>query len=240
MRRRTSCCVARSRSKSTTVRRRTETKRFASLARRCGLWARVLDANFDQGWLALEFVALGSIRDRLATNAAAELLALARWAVPLARAIARVHRAGLVHADIKPANILLRSVEEPILSDFGICAARGTPSLGRSAGYLSPERLAGQVLDPDDDIYAYGRVIDDVVAQKGRPRNRTSHGERWQTDACSPEGSDLPMAISSRTWSRDWSKDRRQSDPRGEGCSRSSCPGDLRKLREMLVPRQKR
>jgi serine/threonine-protein kinase len=39
----------------------------------------------------------------------------------------------------------------------------GAPAEGGSAGYLSPERLAGRASDPRDDVYGYGRVLEDVI-----------------------------------------------------------------------------
>jgi len=78
-----------------------------------------------------------------------------------------VHAAGLVHADVKPANVLLRQLADPVLGDFGIARPRGAAGEGGSAGYVSPERLGGRASDPRDDVYAYGRVIEDVLARFG-------------------------------------------------------------------------
>jgi serine/threonine-protein kinase len=126
---------------------------------------RIYDACFEQGWLALEWVGLGSVRDLLAAGRGQELAPVAGWAEALARAIARVHAAGLVHGDIKPANVLMRSPQDPVLSDFGISAPFFARALGGSAGYLSPERLEGAALSPRDDIYGFGRVLEDVLAR---------------------------------------------------------------------------
>src|SRR6202011_4352088 len=65
---------------------------------------RVFDVDPRQGWLALEWASLGALRSLLQTGKAAGLLPIARWALPLAQVIARVHAAGWVHQDIKPAN----------------------------------------------------------------------------------------------------------------------------------------
>ncbi|MEJ7728922.1 MAG: protein kinase [Polyangiaceae bacterium] len=105
------------------------------------------------------------MRDVLRTGGVATLVPMERWARPLARALARVHAADLVHADVKPANVLLRQPSEPVLGDFGIARPRGAPSEGGSPGYLSPERLGGRASDPRDDVYAYGRVLEDVLAR---------------------------------------------------------------------------
>ncbi|WP_437684688.1 serine/threonine-protein kinase [Sorangium sp. So ce176] len=126
---------------------------------------RVFDADPDEGWIALEWIARGSVRDALRAGDAAALAPVARWARPLARALARVHERGYVHADVKPANVLLRNVGEPVLSDFGLARPRGAPSAGGSPGYVSPERLAGRPSDPRDDVYGYGRVLEDVLVR---------------------------------------------------------------------------
>src|SRR5262249_44783968 len=81
---------------------------------------RVFDAAPGEGWPALEWVARGSVRDVLRTGDLTPLAPVARWARPLARALARVHAEGLVHADMKPANVLLRQPHDPVLGDFGI------------------------------------------------------------------------------------------------------------------------
>jgi serine/threonine-protein kinase len=126
---------------------------------------RVFDADPTEGWIALEWIPRGSVRDVLRGGDPALLASVARWARPLARAIARVHAHGYVHADIKPANVLLRSLNEPVLGDFGIARPRGAPSEGGSPGYVSPERLGGRPSDPRDDIYGYGRVLEDVLVR---------------------------------------------------------------------------
>ncbi|HEY2370060.1 MAG TPA: protein kinase, partial [Polyangiaceae bacterium] len=70
---------------------------------------------------------------------------------------------GLVHLDVKPANVLLLSHAEPALADFGIARRAGQESPAGSMGYVSPERLAKQPADFRDDVYAFGRVLEDVL-----------------------------------------------------------------------------
>jgi eukaryotic-like serine/threonine-protein kinase len=124
---------------------------------------RVLDADPEDGWVSLEWIARGSVRDMLARGEVSLLLPIERWAVPLGRTLARLHEAGIVHADVKPANVLLRDPSDPVLGDFGIARPTGAPHFGGSAGYMSPERIAGRVSDPRDDIYGFGRVVEDVL-----------------------------------------------------------------------------
>jgi len=124
---------------------------------------RVFDADPNEGWVSLEWVARGSVRDLLKSGQTRALSPLGPWALPLARAIARVHEQGYVHADVKPANVLLRRPDEAVLGDFGIAAPIGGPGTPGSAGYVSPERISGRAADPRDDVYGYGRILEDVL-----------------------------------------------------------------------------
>ena len=72
------------------------------------------------------------------------------------------HRAGLVHRDVKPGNLLLGPGGRVKITDFGICRAAGsatvtgTGELLGTPAYLAPERLAGQVATPASDLYSLG------------------------------------------------------------------------------------
>jgi serine/threonine-protein kinase len=135
---------------------------------------RVFDLDPDQGWIALEWARGGTLRTLLRSGGTSGIDAMAAWARPLAAALARVHRAGWVHHDIKPANVLLRSLREPVLADFGSARRRSEPSPAGSLGYVSPERLAGRASDTRDDVYGYGRILQDALerlegAREGEP-----------------------------------------------------------------------
>jgi serine/threonine-protein kinase len=124
---------------------------------------RVFDANPEHGWLVMEWVPRGALRSLLHERDADALRPIERWALPLAKALARVHAAGWVHHDVKPANILLRGSGDPLLTDFGIARRVGEPSPPGSLGYVSPERLAGRTTHTGDDVYGYGRVLEDAL-----------------------------------------------------------------------------
>jgi hypothetical protein len=124
---------------------------------------RVFDANPEHGWLVMEWVPRGALRSLLRERDVAALRPMERWARPLAEALARVHAAGWVHHDVKPANILLRGSGDPLLTDFGTARRQGEPSPPGSLGYMSPERLAGRTSNKRDDVYGYGRVIEDAL-----------------------------------------------------------------------------
>jgi eukaryotic-like serine/threonine-protein kinase len=141
---------------------------------------RIFDADPDDGWVSLEWIARGSVRDLLARGDGAALLPIARWAIPLGQTLARLHEAGLVHADVKPANVLLREPGDPVLGDFGIARPVGTAYIGGSAGYMSPERIAGRVSDPRDDVYGFGRVVEDVLHRLGSAAGVGEEWARWR------------------------------------------------------------
>lgn len=123
----------------------------------------VLDASPERGWVALEWAQLGSLKDILRAGRRDVLEPFEAWLVPLAAALGRIHAAGFVHADVKPANVLFKAAGEPLLADFGIARPVGSPAGGGSAGYLAPERLGGAPASPKDDVYGFGRVLEDVL-----------------------------------------------------------------------------
>jgi len=120
-----------------------------------------------QYFLAMEYLPGGTLRDRLKTPlAVADTLSIMRG---IASALARVHRAGFVHRDIKPQNIVFRGDGAPVLTDFGIAKqtlARWQiehTGAGINKGtirYMSPEHLRGNtVLDGRSDLYSLGVVF---------------------------------------------------------------------------------
>jgi hypothetical protein len=130
---------------------------------------RVWDVDPDHGWLALEWAAQGSLRDHVRARSLATFTPIGRWALPLAAALGRVHAAGWVHHDVKPANVLFLAPESPLFADFGTARRIGEPSPPGSLGYVSPERMRGRVSDPRDDVYGFGRVLEDVLDAAGDP-----------------------------------------------------------------------
>jgi serine/threonine-protein kinase len=155
---------------------------------------RVFDVDAEHGWIALEWAALGALRDFVKTKDLGVLLPVGRWADPIASALARVHARGWVHHDVKPANVILRAPDDPVLTDFGIARRAGEPSPPGSFGYVSPERLAGRPSDPRDDVYGFGRLLDDALDAVGTRADTTA----WRRLAAACAGPDAARPTDGR------------------------------------------
>lgn len=124
---------------------------------------RVFDADAAEGWLAFEWAPYGSLREVL-KDSAPVVQGVSRWLLRVAQALARVHRRGYVHGDVKPANLLFLDADTPVLSDFGIARRAGEALVGGSMGYLSPDRLRATLARPWHDVYGFGRLAEEVAA----------------------------------------------------------------------------
>lgn len=100
-----------------------------------------------------------------------DLLAIA---VPLAEGLAHVHGAGVLHRDVKPANILIRRADDrPVLIDFGAAkqtvAGRTKSFAPYTEGYAALEQVADGRLGPWTDVYGFGAVLWRMVAGGSPP-----------------------------------------------------------------------
>jgi serine/threonine protein kinase/CheY-like chemotaxis protein len=122
----------------------------------------------DHAYLAMEYFPRGDLRRRMKGGLApAECL---RYAAQLAGVLGAIHDAGILHRDLKPGNVMLRTDEQLALIDFGMAKQAtlqmeltdkglifGTPH------YMSPEQGHGQRLDARSDLYSLGVVLFEML-----------------------------------------------------------------------------
>jgi serine/threonine protein kinase len=107
-------------------------------------------------YLVLQYVPGGSLADRVSREGPLGWSAAARYVADVAEGLIEVHRRGIVHRDVKPANILWDpEADEALLTDFGV-SVRLAEAAGTTAGtpyYMPPEAFDG-VVGPGQDVYA--------------------------------------------------------------------------------------
>ncbi|KAA1250607.1 protein kinase [Mycobacterium simiae] len=106
----------------------------------------------------------GSLQGRIARLGALEVDEVLRVGVKVAGALKAAHGLGIVHRDVKPANILLTDYGEPALTDFGISRVSGafkttTGVFSGSPAFTAPEILAGHAPSAASDVYGLGATL---------------------------------------------------------------------------------
>ncbi|MFO1006552.1 MAG: protein kinase [Planctomycetaceae bacterium] len=125
-------------------------------------------------YLVMPYVQCESLQQRIDRTGPLELVDILRIGMQTANGLAAAHAQGLVHRDVKPANILLEiGVERVMLTDFGLARAIDDASITRTgiiAGtpqYMSPEQARGEPVDSRSDLFSLGSVL--YTLATGRP-----------------------------------------------------------------------
>ena len=172
----------------------------------------------------------GSLRrllDECGTLAAGQVVAVL---APIADALASAHRRGVVHGDVKPANLLFTSDGEPLLADFGVArhlGARAVPHLPLrgTAAYLDPALLDGAAPNGASDVYALGVVAYEALTGRRPHRGTRRRGARRRRRRVAPAPG-LRCRRCPPTWRRSWTPcspatraagQRQPSSPPGSG-----------------------
>ena len=134
--------------------------------------AAVIEAQLDSDppYVVSEFVPGKDLQETIAKGSTQKGSTLQRLAVSTATALVAIHRAGIVHRDFKPGNVLL-GPDGPRVIDFGIArvddgTATMTNSIVGTPSYMAPEQIEGRGITDKCDIFAWGCVI--AFASTGR------------------------------------------------------------------------
>ncbi len=145
--------------------------------------------------IVMEYLEGGSVYERLRAGRVSRGQALA-WLEQTADALDRAHAHGVVHRDVKPANLLLDRDGNVHVSDFGIASASGADMLTApgtvlgTAGYISPEQARGEPATPASDRYSLGVVAFELLT--GR---RPFAGDTPTTEAFAHLNASVPRAL---------------------------------------------
>lgn len=121
--------------------------------------ARVYDVEVGGGavWLVMEYVAGPSLQEILDRPASIGTLRAVNWAAQLADAIVSLGQAGIIHQDLKPANIIVTESKQCRVVDFGIAWSPHSKVFGGGTpAYMSPEQVSGRDVTPKSDVYSLG------------------------------------------------------------------------------------
>ena len=177
-------------------------KLIASLLDEAAISARIHHPNIvtvydvaDEGnaaFIAMELVDGTNLEKYLAKWGPLEPAGVIPLGAALARALATAHQHGLVHHDVKPANILLGKDHSIKVTDFGIselisAATRSDDVICGTPGYIAPECFLGEAYTPSADLFALGLILYEALAGKNPFHGRTLRETILNTATIEPE-----------------------------------------------------
>jgi predicted Ser/Thr protein kinase len=164
----------------------------------------------DSLYIVMRYVAGGDLKTVLNTSGPLEAQQALKVLVPVAMALDAAHAHGLVHRDVKPANILLQrssagAIEHVYLTDFGIAKSAafsgGLTGAGASigtVGYMAPEQLEGREVTAQTDVYALAVTLYECLAGRIPFQRELAEGIHPPTGALEPVSRvrpDLPSEL---------------------------------------------
>src|SRR5437870_1144255 len=117
----------------------------------------------DSPFIVMEYLPGGSMKQRIEQAGPLKTGDAVRIAIEVANGLAFAHSKGIIHADLKPANILFDANDAAKICDFGIARNpqedADTPQLYATAMYVAPERVEGKSATVQSDVYGLGLVL---------------------------------------------------------------------------------
>lgn len=128
---------------------------------------QVYDVIIDAGdpWIVMEYVPGRSLAEVIAAEKRVDERVAAQIGLRVAGALNAAHKAGVLHRDVKPHNILLSPDERVYLVDFGIASLTGADPMTEAhmmigtVEYMAPERFAGKEAQPPGDLWSLGVTL---------------------------------------------------------------------------------
>jgi non-specific serine/threonine protein kinase len=125
-----------------------------------------------RAYLVMEYLPGGSLADRVRDDGPMPVDEIVDTGIKIGKALSVAHRTGVLHRDVKPANIMISAYGEPALGDFGIARIEGGPQTASglvtaSLAHVAPEVLGGEQPTPAADIYSLASTMFELLT--GRP-----------------------------------------------------------------------
>lgn len=155
----------------------------------------------DRPWIVMELVAGRSLAEAIRDRGVLSVRRTAEIGAQVAQALRAAHRQGILHRDVKPANILLAE-DRVVLTDFGIAAIEGATVLTAtgqvigSPAYLSPERINGRPATVAADVWGLGVTLYTAVTGRSPFQREDTSATVAAVLASDPE----PLAHAGQLW----------------------------------------
>uniref|UniRef100_UPI00359F964F serine/threonine-protein kinase n=1 Tax=Verrucosispora sioxanthis TaxID=2499994 RepID=UPI00359F964F len=135
---------------------------------------RIFDVLRTDGdpWIVMEYVASKSLQDTIAEDGPVSPARAVEIGLGVLNALKAAHKAGIMHRDVKPGNVLLGTDGRVVLTDFGLATIPGDPNVTRtgmvlgSPAYIAPERARDGTFGPEADLWSLGATLYAAVEGK--------------------------------------------------------------------------
>ncbi|OON32266.1 MULTISPECIES: serine/threonine protein kinase [unclassified Micromonospora] len=135
---------------------------------------RIFDVLRTDGdpWIVMEYVASKSLQDTIAEDGPVTSAKAVEIGLGVLGALKAAHKAGVMHRDVKPGNVLIGTDGRVVLTDFGLATIPGDPNVTRtgmvlgSPAYIAPERARDGTAGPEADLWSLGATLYAAVEGK--------------------------------------------------------------------------